>query len=338
MIQRAATRRLIALEDMRKTEKTEKEDAEIRKLLKFIESYKKYSEVSKLNSTFTGFPTGPDGRVHPKYKIHGTVTGRLSSVEPNIQNPPEEVLEIFKPVAGRVIVKADYSNIEYRVMAIITGETELEKKFNAGQNFHDINTRLLFGIEKEDAKWDVCRRAAKTFIFGLSYGGTVNGIYNKLLVAVPEMPMTLAQFTRLVDKYFQQLPKYKRWREETVKAALRTRCVETPTGRKRFLLGMPGDIEREALNTPIQGTAGEIAERALIKLDEWAIKYSKSTKLICTVHDSILAECDEADKMKVARAMKKIMEEPFALCGRDVVFPVDVEIGDSWGTTAKVAL
>lgn len=236
------------------TERVQKKREAYERIRKFIQLHRKYSGAHILATTFSGFPTGPDGRVHLPFKIHGTKTGRLSSGSDdedqkiNGQNIPEEVQDVFVAGPGRSIVKWDYSNIEYRVMAMMTGEKDLEARFDAGENFHDINTRLLFGIDKDHPQWDVYRRAAKTFIFGLSYGGTINGIYSKILVKVPEMNLSLTQFTKIVNDYFDALPNYKAWREMITKQAVNTRCVETAFGRKRFLLGMPQDIEREALN------------------------------------------------------------------------------------------
>jgi DNA polymerase-1 len=172
----------------------------------------------------------------------------------------------------------------------------------------------------------------------LSYGGTINGIYSKILVKVPEMNLSLTQFTKIVNDYFDALPNYKKWREMITKQAVSTRCVETAFGRKRFLLGMPGDIEREALNTPIQGTAGEVLLRALIDLDEVLLKKFPDAMLVDTVHDSILADVKDADALAVAKLGKKVMERPFKLFGREVRFPVDTEIGPSWGETEKVDL
>ena len=235
---------------------------------------------------------------------------------------------------GCVLIKADYSNIEYRVMAIMTGEKWLEDEFARGVNFHDINTKLLFGIEKGDPQWDVCRRAAKTFIFGISYGGTEEGIYKQLLTQVPEMRLTLGQFKEIVRGYFKKMPNYSKWREETKRKAVETRVVETAFGRKRILLGLPDEIERQALNTPIQGTAGEVCELAIIELDEaFAKKPELGAKLVLTVHDSIIVECFEKKKMEVAKMMKKYMEKPRKICGRDCTFPVDIGVGQTWADT-----
>lgn len=341
-LQRATIRRLEALEDRtRVTPELKHEIAELQKTLKFFKYYRDYSSAEKLASTYSGYPVGPDGRVHPSYKIHGTETGRISAAEPNLQNQPEEVQDVFVGGPGRAIVKGDFANIEYRVMAIMTGERWLEDEFAKGVNFHDINTRLLFNIEKDDPKWDVCRRAAKTFIFGISYGGTEGGIYKKILVQVPEMQLTFPAFKEIVKQYFARMPNYAKWRDEIQKQARNTRIVETAFGRKRILLGMPDEIERQALNTPIQGTAGEIAMEALCDLYDEIHKPSRKAwkaEIVLTVHDSLLVECEDKYKMEAAKLMKKVMEKPWKLCGRTVHFPVDIDVGPSWGECERVKI
>lgn len=261
----------------------------------------------------------------------------------NAQNIPAAVQDVFVAPEGYVIVKADYSNIEYRVMAIMTGEKELEERFNRGENFHDINTTLLFGLKKpakgvEDPAWDTARRAAKTFIFGLSYGGTPEGIYRRLLLAVPEMEMTLDEFKKLVREYFAKLPNYSKWREKVTREAQKTRTSVTAFGRKRFLLGTPDEIERMALNTPIQGTAAEVALRAIIELHVALKKKHPYAKMIGTVHDSILVLAPEKEAKEVGKLMKSIMEQKHLIEGRKVSFPVDLEVGKSWGETDKLDL
>lgn len=256
----------------------------------------------------------------------------------NAQNIPKEVQDVFVAPEGRVIIKADYSNIELRMLAYITGEKVLIDAFEENLNIHDVNCRLLFGIEKDNPIWDVARRAAKVFVFGRSYGGGVEGIYKQLIVAVPELGLTLEHFKRMDREYFAKLSSYRTWVEKMQRQARTTRCVETCFGRKRYLLGTPQEIERMALNTPIQGSAGEVALKAIIELDAELEKKFKTARMIGTVHDSILVECEEREQEQVAKLMKKIMEKKHNINGRTVVFPVDIEIGKSWGTTEPVKL
>ena len=334
-IKRAALTRLDAIGDlMRKTEKHKEEEVEITRLLDFIECYQKYSVVEKLASTFIKFPVMPDGRVHPSFRISGTATGRLSSSDPNGQNIPGEVQDVFVSGTGRILIKADYSNIELRVLGYLSDEPVLMKAFESGENIHDVNTRMLFGIEKGHPQWSTYRRAAKVYVFGRSYGGTVGGIYNQLQTQVPEMRMSFKEFEACDRKYFERLKNYAKWCEEEIKKARETRVSTTAFGRKRILLGLPDEIERQALNTPIQGTAGEICEQAIIELDELFEKKPEwGARMVLTVHDSIIVEANEKYKMDVAKAMKKVMEKTHKLGKYTVKIPVDIGVGKTWAET-----
>lgn len=341
-LQRAAIRRLEALGDrVRKGPEVEAEAEGLRKTLKFFEVYRKYAGASKLASTYSGYPLGPDGRVHPSYKIHGTATGRISASEPNLQNQPAVVQDVFLAGPGRAIIKADYSNIELRVLGYITGEKNIIEAFEKGLNIHDVNTKALFEIDESHPDWKEIRRAAKIYVFGRSYGGGVEGIYKQVLTEVPSIPMTFAHFKECDRKYFEKMSSYRMWCDSMRKTARNTRIVETAFGRKRILLGMPDEIERQALNTPIQGTAGEIAMEALCDLYEEIGKPARTAwkaRLVLTVHDSILIECEEKHTMECAKLMKKVMEKEWVIKGRKVRFPVDVEVGPSWGETKVVDL
>jgi DNA polymerase I len=333
-IERSALRRLEAIDGiLKKKDKHIQEQEDIRILIAFLHEYRKYADADKLASTFTGFPVWKDGRVHPSYKIHGTATGRLSSSDPNAQNIPGEVQDVFVAPEGYVIIKADYSNIELRMLAYIAGEKVLIDAFEKGQNIHDLNCKLLFGIDESNPIWKTARRAAKVFVFGRSYGGSVEGIYKQLIVAVPELGLTLEHFKKMDRKYFEALPAYSSWVKRMQATARNTRCVETAFGRKRFLLGTPDEIERMALNTPIQGSASEVTLTALIELDAaLEAKFPKAV-MIATVHDSILVEAPEEQATKIAKLMKSIMQKEYLIEGRKVRFPVDIEVGRSWGTT-----
>jgi uracil-DNA glycosylase family 4 len=336
-IKRAAITRLDAMKSLvRKTPNHVEEEKRIQKLLEFLTLYSKFAVAEKLASTFTGFPVMRDGRVHPSFKIHGTATGRLSSSDPNGQNIPGEVQNIFIAGEGKVLLKADYSNIELRVLAYIANEQVMIDAFERGENIHDVNTKLLFGIDKSHPQWKEIRRAAKVYVFGRSYGGTVEGIYKQILTGVPELQISFDHFRKCDNKYFERLSSYKAWCEAQKKLARDTRVVETAFGRKRILLGLPDEIERQALNTPIQGTAGEICETAIIELDEYFEKHPElGAELVLTVHDSIIVECDLKKKLPTAKAMKKIMEAPVLINGRKIVIPVDIGCGSDWAETDK---
>lgn len=337
-ISRAAAGRLEAIENMVKPRSEHKhEEKEIRKLLHFIALFTEFSEVDKALSTYTKYPIGPDGRVHGEYKIHGTATGRLSAANPNMQNQPKDVRVVFTAEKGRTLVQADYSNLELRLLAYITGEEYLIDAFARGENIHDVNTIALWGVTKEHPKWDELRRAAKTYVFGRNYGGTVEGIYRRLVAAQPELGLTLSRFTEMDKAYFARMPKYREWREKVTKEARETRISTNIFGRRRLFMGMPEEIEREALNTPVQGGAGDIANAALIRIDmEFKKRPELDAHAVVTVHDSIVADCPERNEVEVAKIMKREMERPVRIEGIDRVFPVDLESGQCWGKLDKL--
>jgi DNA polymerase I-like protein with 3'-5' exonuclease and polymerase domains len=339
-IQRYILNRLEAMEFLvRKAERHVTEKSDLEQTLKFIELFRSYSESHKLATTYSKYPIGDDGRVHPSYKIHGTATGRLSSSEPNAQNQAGLVLCIFVAPEGKLIVKADYSNIEVRVMAYLSNEQVLIDALESGLNIHDVNTKIMFGIDESHPDWKNIRRAAKVFVFGRSYGGSIEGIYREVITQVPEARLTLAKFQEADRRYFEKLGSYRVWCEKQKKQARETRTVMTAFGRKRFLLGTEDEIERQALNTPTQGTAGEITEMAIIELHGYLQKHPElDAKMIVTVHDSILCEAAAGQAVQLGKAMKKIMEKKIVINNRTVSFPVDIEIGPSWGETEKVEL
>jgi DNA polymerase-1 len=293
--------------------------------------------VHKLLTTYSKFNVDTNNRLHPNYKIHGTATGRLSSSEPNAQNFPHEVCDIFVAPPGKVIIKADYSNIEVRVLAYMTGEQTLIDALESGKNIHDLNTQLLFNLKKGDKGFDEARRACKIFVFGIMYGGTVEGIYKRVIAEVPKLQITLSSFKKAADKFFNNLTSFKAWCKRVQDEAMASRTSVTAFGRKRIMLGTEDEIKRQALNTPIQGTAGEIAEMAIIE-SHWQLQMHSSwdAKLICTVHDSILVEANEATALETASLLKDIMEKEVVINGRCCKFPVDIEIGPSWGKTKKI--
>jgi DNA polymerase I len=249
----------------------------------------------------------------------------------NFQNIPSEAKQVFVPEHGKAFVQGDFSNLELRVMAYEFKDKVLEKMFAEGKNIHDENTKVMFGITKEHPNWKYIRRAAKVAVFGRSYGGGIRGIFERVSAQVPELNFTMAQFKKADDKYFDAHPALAKGFEEAARIARETRCCVTATGRKRFFLGTPEEIEREGINTPIQGTAGDIENESLIELYAECEKHS-DWKLVATVHDSNVIECPIEDIDACAKVIKKVMEKPRHLWNRDVVFPADIEVSTkSWG-------
>lgn len=249
----------------------------------------------------------------------------------NAQNIPEEARKIFVPAYGHAFVSGDFSNLELRVMAYEFGDTTLERMFSEGKNIHDENTRVMFGIDKKNPQWTHIRKAAKIAVFGRSYGGGIRGIFERVSAKVPEFNFTMAMFRTADRKYFEAHPALDIGFQKASKTARDTRVCITATGRKRFFLGTPEEVEREGINTPIQGVAGDIENESLIDLYEECEKHI-DWKLVATVHDSNVIECPIEEVKSCAKVMKRIMEKPRHLWGKTIVFPCDISVSTvSWG-------
>jgi uracil-DNA glycosylase family 4 len=335
----AISNRLRDIKDLkRKTSMHAAEEKGLERSSKVLVSYRDLQETSKLLSTYTEFPTGPDGRVHPWYKIHGTATGRLSSSMPNLQNVPMEARKCFVPEVGHVYVEADFSNIELRVLALASNDDVLQAQFDAGLSIHDENCKALFGIQPDHPTWKSARKAIKTGIFGLVYGGSLRSIYEKVVIQVPELNLTYDRWCEIWDRYFKLHPAYLAWKNAAVAQILATRCVETAYGRKRYLLGDEQEILREGPNAIIQGTASEIVLEGVRDVlsefteGDWG---SERPRLVACVHDSALSETPSKAAEDVASTLKRFLERPRDLerwGKRQVKFPVELAWSEvSWG-------
>jgi uracil-DNA glycosylase family 4 len=342
----AANNRLDELSKfVRWTDDREQEKQNLLDLLWFLEKYRSLKETNKLKSTFLDHRIGPDGRVHFPYKIHGTATGRLASGDKknldvgNAQNIPKEYRKLFVAEEGNSIIQLDYSNLELRIVSWLADDDKLQETFAKGLNVHDMNTRALFGIDKDDPRWDKLRLAAKRYIFGRTYGGTPRGIHHKVLLEVPDIGLTYHHFVEIDQKYRELHPKIAKWTKETIDEVLTTRVLRNAFGRVRQFLGDAHSIEREGINFPVQSTAADLMNTSLIKMYEWIIENpGHNVRLIGSVHDSMILECPaEFDKF-VADVAKTIMERKIKVGKYEVSFPVDVEIGPGWGDLEEVEL
>lgn len=328
----ANNRRTLVGKFVRPTEAHREEQAQLDRTLAFITTYREYAENEKLLSTYSSFPVGRDGRVHPQYLIHGTRTGRLSSRNPNAQNIPKEVRKIFVAPEGSQIVQADYSNLELRVLAYESKDEVLIETFKKGRNVHDQNCQDLFGLSKEDPKWDAARRAAKVYIFGRNYGGGLRGIYNRVMQQVPELGLTFAQFEAVDRSYRDKHPRYTAWVRRVLKEVTETKTLRNAFGRIRIFLGDGHEIEKEGLNFPIQSAAADIINQAVIALYRDRRYRPTGAKLIGQVHDSLVFECPSGAVSDLVRCLRRSMEQSYDFYGQTVHFPVDVEVGSDWGT------
>lgn len=308
-------------------------------LISFIELHGKRAELQKLLTTYTDFPIWEDGRVHPKYKVFGTVTGRLSSGgeseytsrddKVNAQNIPEEARRIFVAPEGFEILTADYSHLELRCLAYVSNDQPLIDVFEKGINVHDQNTQDLFGIDKSSPMWNAARRAAKVYIFGRNYGGGLLGIHRRVMLQVPDLPLTFERFREVDEVYRRKHPAYTLWRDRTIREVVNSKQLRNAFGRLRIFLGTDDEIQREGLNFPIQSLAADIINRAMISF--WPKIQSMKSLLIGQVHDSVVFQAAKAERKKLIGILRTGMEQTFEINNHEVQFPVKFKAGPSWG-------
>ena len=295
-----------------------------------------YRGLAKLKSTYTDkLPRMVDantGRVHTTYSQATAVTGRLASNDPNLQNIPirtpqgRRIREAFIAPPGSKIVSADYSQIELRIMAHLSGDKGLRHAFDHGHDVHQATAAEVFGVPLEKVTKDE-RRTAKMINFGLMYGMQAFGLARNL-----GTERTTAQ--AYMDSYFSRYPDVRRFMEQVKEKARTSGYVETLFGRRLWLpeikSGSPQrkqGAERAAINAPMQGTAADLIKLAMVRTQEWLDREKLATKLIMQVHDELVLEVPEAELDQVKITLKKIMEGVAEL---DVPLIVDIGVGDNW--------
>ena len=297
-----------------------------------------HRSISKLKSTYTDkLPAQINphtGRVHTSYHQAVAATGRLSSSNPNLQNIPirtpqgRKIRKAFIAPPGNVILAADYSQIELRIMAHLSGDEGLLKAFHDGVDVHRATAGEVFG-EGYDKVSDDQRRAAKAINFGLMYGMSAFGLARQLDISRPE-----AQ--EYMDTYFSRYPSVQGFMEKTREQAREQGYVETLFGRRLYLPEINASnmmrrqgAERAAINAPMQGTAADIIKIAMIKVDDWIQSDQPGTRLVMQVHDELVLEVEEAQLNDVRSA---VIEHMSAAADLDVPLLVDAGFGPDWDT------
>ena len=297
-----------------------------------------HRKFAKLKSTYTdALPTlisKKDGRIHTTYNQALTVTGRLSSSNPNLQNIPirsEEGNKIRSAFCAMdkensLILSADYSQIELRLLAHVSGDEHLIHAFTSGEDVHAMTAAKVFGVELKDVTKEM-RRRAKAVNFGIVYGQSKYGLAKSLGI-------TNVEAQEFIDKYFETYPKVKEYMNNEVEFVAQNGYVETAFGRKRYLASelhssnyqIREFAQRAAINQPLQGTAADLIKIAMIRVDK-AIDKMK-TKMIMQVHDELVFEVpkDELEQLKT------IILDCMALKDQNLKIPLDVDInyGTSW--------
>ena len=238
---------------------------------------------------------------------------------------------MFTVEPGNVFINADFSGLELAVIAYASNDEVLIKMLENNLNIHDENTKRMFNFDKSHPKWEDYRSVMKTYIFGRNYGGTLKGMYKRMLTKNPDITMPYKTFVEMDKNYFDAHPAYKAWYHNTIKTLQETRCLSNGFGRKRYFLGTDSAIVREGLNFPIQSTAGDLMSLSLIGVYKELKQKKLKAMLIGSVHDSMMIEAPKAEVKEVISVMKKHMTKKHKIFNREVSFKVDFETGPSWG-------
>ena len=273
-----------------------------------------------------------DGRIHTTFHQGGAATGRLSSSDPNLQNIPvrtelsRRIRAAFVAPPGQLLVSADYSQIELRILAHYASDPALVEAFRRKEDVHAATAAETFGVARELVTSDM-RRIAKVLNFGIAYGLSAFGLSQRL-----DLPPAEAQ--AIIDRYFTRYAAVKRWLDETVAQARKDGEVRTLFGRKRALPELMSrnpalrqGAERMAVNTPIQGTAADVVKIAMIRVDAALRREAVDARLLLQVHDELVLEVAEADAPRLADLLRREMPAAAALA-----VPLEVEVGQgrSW--------
>jgi len=295
-----------------------------------------WRQLQKLKSTYADAlveQINPDtGRVHTSYAMAIAQTGRLSSTDPNLQNIPirtqegRRIRQAFIAPRGSLLVAADYSQIELRIMAHLSGDATLLRAFAEDRDVHQATAAEVFGLSLESVSADQ-RRSAKAINFGLMYGMSAFGLARQLGIGRGD-----AQ--KYMDLYFERYPGVKRYMEETRRQARQSGYVETVFGRRLYLpeiqsrnAALRQYAERSAINAPMQGTAADIIKRAMIEVDAWLQSSRVAARLIMQVHDELVLEVAED---AVDTVVGQIRTHMIRAADLSVALKVDVGLGRNW--------
>ncbi len=295
-----------------------------------------YRELAKLKSTYIDGlleKVRESGRVHTRFNQAVAATGRLSSSEPNLQNIPirteygRQIRRAFVPAAGHVFLSADYSQIDLRVLAHVSGDPAMVGAFRRGEDIHAATARDIFHLGSTEEVTDEQRRVAKTVNFGIVYGQTGFGLSQQLGIPV-------SQAQSYITAYLDKFAGVKHWMGRIIDEARRDGYVTTLLNRRRYLpeikaanAAVRGFAERTAMNTPIQGTSADIIKLAMRNLAKLFVEQGWKTQMLLQVHDDLLFEVPEKELSRVAGPIQKTMESSLVL---DVPVRVDLKTGPNW--------
>ncbi len=293
-----------------------------------------YRQLFKLISTYIdALPkyTDKESRVHSTFNVEGAATGRLSSQDPNLQNIPirgslgTDIRKAFTVPKGSVLLGADYSQIELRILAHLSNDPNLKKAFKGSIDIHAATASKIFKIPVEKITKEQ-RTVGKTMNFATLYGQGPRALSRQL-----NIDYSLAK--QYIDEYFEQFPKVRAWMSSVLEQGYKEGYVETVWGRKRYIPELQAQNrilkafgERAAINHPIQGTSADMIKKARVEIAK-ELK-GKECEMILQVHDELLFECNPKNVKEIARMVKEKMENSLKL---DVPVTVDLKVGPNWG-------
>ncbi|MBR3795182.1 MAG: DNA polymerase I [Clostridia bacterium] len=332
----------LGLPAKKKTQRGYSTDAEtlqeLSSLHPVIDKILAYRQVAKLHSTYIDGLlrlTGRDGRIHSWFDQTIAATGRISSSEPNLQNIPvrtemgREIRRAFIARPGHVLVDADYSQIELRLLAHLSGDEAMQDAFNRGQDIHTRTAAEVFGVPLEDVTPQM-RSSAKAVNFGIVYGISDFGLANNLRISRREAG-------EFIDRYFARYPAIRRFMDACVAQGKAEGYSVTMYGRRRPLPELTSPNynrrqfgERAAMNTPVQGAAADIIKIAMNAVRQKLSEEGLSARLILQVHDELIVECPEQEEARVCALLEACMENAAQL---SVPLVADVHAGHSWYDT-----
>ena len=294
-----------------------------------------YRQYAKLKSTYADGllkAMDPDGRVRTSFQMTVTATGRLSSTEPNLQNIPtrtdlgSEIRKMFIPAEGCLLVDADYSQIELRLLACIAGDEAMQRAFQVGHDIHTATAAQVFHVAPEDVTHEM-RRRAKAVNFGIVYGISAYSLSQ-------DIGVTVAEAKDYMEAYFASFPGVKAYMEAVVAKARENGYVETLFHRRRDLPELKSSNfnlrsfgERVALNMPIQGTAADLMKLAMVAVHRRLKAEGLRARLVLQVHDELIVECPEAE---AEIAAKLLAEEMRGVAHLAVPLTAEAHWGRDW--------
>ena len=300
-----------------------------------VDKVLEYRQYAKLRSTYADGllrAVSPDGRVRTSFQMTVTATGRLSSTEPNLQNIPtrtelgSEIRRLFIAGDGTVLVDADYSQIELRLLAHMAGDEAMQQAFLSGADFHTVTAAKVFHVPESEVTHQM-RSRAKAVNFGIVYGMSAFSLSQDIHV-------TVAEAKDYMERYFATYPGVKQYMTDIVEKAKEQGYVETLYHRRRALPELKSSNfiqrsfgERVALNMPIQGTAADIMKLAMLRVYDRLRRENLQARLIMQVHDELIVECPEAEQEAVEKLLRQEMEQVAALA---VPLTAEAHSGKNW--------